>query len=163
MPGVPRVAVLDDLDELTLVYAIERTKEDVFYWKNVAKRLGVSEDELKPLHSAIRQHARLHGLIPDAVQRNRYGVANFSKYTRDIVEIETGINRGRKVFVPETIGMPYSSHDPLLRQLFETPSGYLWDHMGKDGWFRLVDRVAHSLTPNHKGYALWRTNPANKT
>lgn len=157
-----REDILDDLDELALAYAIERTNGEVFQWSSVASRLGIAAEKLTPLRSSIRKHARKHGLIPEAAALNKHGVANFSEHVVDVVDLQTGMSLGRKVFVSETIGTRYGLHDRILREKFRTPNGYVWDHMSRDGWFRLVERAVHALTNGHKGYALWRTNPANK-
>jgi hypothetical protein len=143
------------VDDLALEYAIERGTGEVFSWTRLASRLNVDESALRRMDSTIRKTARGHGLITPA-QVNSRGIANFSGHTHDIISNSNGMSIGRKVFVPEAISTPYASHEGILRSLYQTPNGYVWDHMARDGYFQLVERTIHAVT-GHKGYSLWRT------
>ena len=153
--AAPRVD-LNDLDSLALEYAIHRTSGRPHFWDDMARSLNIDPADLAKLKSKIRGRAREHGLIPEPARTNRHGVADFSGHTAPIVDRATGeALASRRVFIPETVGVPYGRHETIFRQKYLVPDGYVVDHVPKDGWFQLVERAKHALT-DHRGHDLWR-------
>jgi len=146
---------LSDVDELAKNYATARARGDVFRWTDFAEEFGIEVSGLnKSARSAIRQRARELELVQRATIDSS-GVADFGPWTTDIIKRNSGESVGVSVNMPETTAMKYKSHFDYMGSLFLRPDGYVWDHMGTDGDFRLVKRDVHGVTP-HKGHALWK-------
>ncbi|WP_087113073.1 HNH endonuclease [Parendozoicomonas haliclonae] len=147
---------IDILQKSSAKYAAARSSNNVFKWEEFALEHGIDPSTLdRKTRSSIRNLAKESGLLPKAPV-NSEGIADFGKWTTEIIDKKKNASAGKKVYVAETKTMKYGAHFDYLDSLYKRPEAYLWDHLPQDGMFQLVERGVHAITP-HKGYALWKT------
>ena len=147
--NAPRVDV-NDLDNLALEYAAQRSTGRVFEWIDFERSLGI---EISPSFAKrIRHRADALGLLERAPTNSR-NIADFRSWQADIYDANGNVI-GTQMYVPELMFKPYKSHFGYLDSRFVKPDTHVWDHMARNGWIQAIRRDVHALT-DHKGFFHW--------